>query len=158
MTRRMCVIAALTLPLAVATLVTMLIAAGELAGAAPFARLVPRNSAEAAGMGYAADVIRLLESGEDPTRVQPLRPEVISSSVTRATTVEAAVWSRQLELVQVLEERGAITPAERPALACLADDLDADDVADYLWPAGVDGCEPGAAVEAVEARSPAHGN
>ena len=153
MSRRLCVIAALALPLTIGTVVTAFIAAAEQTGAAPFARIVPRNSAEAAGMGYAADVIRLLESGEDPTRIQPVRPQVISSSVLHATTAEAAVWSRQLELVQVLDARGAITPAERPALACLAADLRIEDVVEYLAPGGVQGCVPGKAVEAMQARS-----
>ncbi|HEY6362010.1 MAG TPA: hypothetical protein VIX63_12935, partial [Vicinamibacterales bacterium] len=123
-------------------------------GVSPFSGLGPVNSAEAAGMASAVHVIRFLRMGEDPNRVYPLRPEIISSSVLRATTLEAAVWSRQPALIQLLDREGAIVGADRRrALACLAADLGVEDVADYLAPEDTAFCEPGKAFEAVLART-----
>ena len=144
---------ALLIPICGATAVVLAVAVGERAGAAPFAGVTPRNSAEAAGLARAADVIRFLRSGEDPRRVYPVRPEVISSAVVRATTLEATIWSRQLELVRVVDGLAPFDRDERAALACLAADLDVDDVVEYLAPEGAEYCEPGKALERVMARS-----
>jgi hypothetical protein len=141
------------LPLLAGSAVMATVALGERAGAAPFAGLTPRNSAEAAGMGAAAEVLRFL-AHEDPRAVQPVRPEVISSSVLRATTLEAAVWSRQLELIQLLERAHPWASAgERQAIACLASDLDVEDVAEYLAPGGTSSCAKGEALDRVLART-----
>ena len=144
---------ALLVPLCAATAGIMLVTAGERAGLAPFAGLEPRNSAEAAGLAHAGDVLRFLRKGEDPRQVYTVRPEIISSAVLRATTLEAAMWSRQLELVQLLDRLGAFDQRERAALACLAADLKVDDIVEYLAPGGIEHCEPGEALERVFARS-----
>ena len=144
---------ALLVPLCAATAGTWLVTAGERMGAAPFAGVAPRNSAEAAGLANAGDLLRFLRNGEDPRRVYAVRPEIISSAVRRATTLEAAMWSRQLELVQLLDRHWAFDPDERAALACLAADLRIDDIVDYLAPGGTGHCEPGKALERVLARS-----
>jgi hypothetical protein len=144
---------ALLAPLCAATATVMLVALAERAGASPFAGIVPRNSAEAAGWGRAGDMLRYLRHGEDPRQIQAVRPEIISSAVPRATTLEASLWSRQLELVQLLDRAVAFDDAERAELACLAADLEIDDVVEYLAPGGVGHCEPGKALERVIARS-----
>ena len=144
---------ALLVPLCIAAAGTVLVTVGELLGAAPFAGLAPRNSAEAAGLASAGDVLRFLRMGEDPRRVYAVRPEVLSSAVRRATTLEAAMWSRQLELVQLLDRQAAFDLGERAALACLAVDLKIDDIVVYLAPEGTGHCEPGKALERVIARS-----
>ena len=143
----------LLVPLSIATAGLVLVATGERAGAAPFAGVVPQNSAEAAGLASAGEVLRFLRMGEDPRRVYPVRPEIISSAVLRVTTLEAAMWSRQVELVELLDRQSAFDTGERAALACLAVDLDLDDVAAYLAPDGTGQCEPGQAIERVLARS-----
>src|SRR5262245_1862843 len=94
--------AALALPLAVAAALMVWVSVGETFGAAPWSGLIPRNGAEAAGMGSAGDVLRFLRAGEDPHAVYDVRPEVISSAVRKTTILEAAMWSRELELVQLL--------------------------------------------------------
>jgi hypothetical protein len=115
---------------------------------------MPRNSAEAAAMGSAHEVLRFLRRGDDPRQVQTLSPAIISSSVQRATTIEAAVWAREPAMIHLLDREGAIPQgAERTALACLAVDLDLGDVAAYLAPGGVGACMPGEAVERVMART-----
>ena len=145
---------ALAAPLAMAAAMLVVIAIGERVGATPFGGLVPANSAEAAGMGSAAHVLRFLRMGEDPNREYPVRSEIISSAVLRTTTLEAAMWSRQVELVELLDREGAIVGQEqRRALACLAADLRADDIVEYLAPEGVAFCEQGKAFERVLART-----
>jgi hypothetical protein len=145
---------ALVAPIAAATVGILSVVAGERHGASPFAGLVPRNSAEAAGLGRAAELLRFLRDGQDPHAVYPVRSEILSSAILRATTVEAAMWSRQLELIKLLEREGAIDGhEEREALACLAADLEIDDVVEHLAPEGVSGCEPGQAIARVAART-----
>jgi hypothetical protein len=141
-------------PVCVATVGIVWVAAGERAGAAPFAGLVPRNSAEAAALGRAGDLLRFLRRGEDPHDVYAVRPEVMSSAILRATTLEAAMWSRQIEMIQLLDREGDIdTDHERSTLACLAADLKIEDVVEYLAPGGIGDCEPGRALERVVART-----
>lgn len=148
---------ALLVPLCAATAGIVLVTVGERVGSAPFAGLISHNSAEAAGLARAGDVLRFLRNGEDPRRVYAVRPEVMSSAVRRATTLEAAMWSRQLELVQLLvqllDRQDPLDLSERAALACLAADLRVDDIVEYLAPDGTGHCEPGTALERVHARS-----
>jgi hypothetical protein len=155
MTRHLLVAArvAVAAPLCAATATMLLIAVGERAGASPLAGLVTRNSAEAAAWGRAGEMLRFLRSGEDPRQVHDLRPEIVSSAVGRATTLEASIWSRQLELVQLLDQAAAFDQAERASLACLAADLDIEDVVEYLAPGGTSRCEAGQALDRVMARS-----
>jgi hypothetical protein len=144
---------ALSLPIVAATAGILTVAAGERGGMAPFAGLVPRNSAEAAGLGRAAELLRFLKAGEDPHAVYPVRPEILSSAILRATTVEAAMWSRQVEMIRLLERESVIGgDEERHALACLAADLGIDDVVEHLSPGGAS-CEPGQALAHVTART-----
>lgn len=149
---------ALLVPLGIAAAGVVLVAAGERAGLTPFGGLMPRNSAEAAGIGSAAQVLRLLRMGDDLHRVHPVDPAVISSAVLWATTLEAAVWSRQVELFQALDREGVIRAADRLEVACLAADLRVEDVVEYLAPDGAEHCEPGKAFERVLARTTAQGS
>jgi len=120
-------------PVVVATLMIVAFSGLELLGRTPFAVGPFRNVAEAAGLGAASDVLRMLGNGEDPNRVMPVRGEIISSSVKQATALEAAIWSRRLELLELLDRRGAIVDMQsRRHLACLASDLSALDIAEYL--------------------------
>ncbi len=146
-------------PLCVAMSGITWVAVGERAGAAPFGGLVPQNSAEAAALGSASELLRFLRRGEDPRRVYDVRTEVISSAIERATTLEAAMWSRQLEMIQLLDRGGAIPAGvERSALACLAADLQIEEVVEYLAPAGIRDCEFGVAIGRVAARTSGDGD
>ena len=80
----------------------------------------PINIAEAAAQGSAAEVVRRVRQGEDPRGIRALRPESISSSVLRASALEAAVWSREVELVELLDRLGAFQGNERERIGCLA--------------------------------------
>lgn len=148
------VIMALVAPPAVVIVCVALVGIAERSGTTIFGALPPANLAEAAATGRGDDVVRRIDVGEDHQRVYDLRPEVISSAVVRATPVEAAMWSRQLLMVQLLDRAGAIADDEqRRTLACLAADLELEDIVEYLSPAAAPACVPQAARDAVLARS-----
>jgi hypothetical protein len=114
----------------------------------------PLNIAEAAGFANAADVVRRLRMGEDPGRVYPLRAHVVSSSVRRATALEAALFTRRIELVRLFDQEGvAIEPETRAALSCLAADLELEVIANYLSKNSSVNCEKNAALERLTART-----
>jgi hypothetical protein len=117
---------------------------------------VPLNIAEAAGLENASEVVRRMRLGEDPVRVLPVRPHVISSSVPLASAIEAAVWSRQVELLELFDREGAaIDERSRAELACLAADISADDLWEYLTMDRAVTCEKDAALKRIQARAKA---
>ena len=144
---------ALLVPLVAATVLLLYTAIGERGGGTPFSDGGPRNSAEAAALGDSATMLRLLQDGDPPERVHSVRPEIISSSVRRATTLEAAMSSRRVEMIRLLDREGAFAdPATRHELTCLAADLELTDVVEYLAPEGPS-CTSGEAVARVLART-----
>jgi hypothetical protein len=147
--------AVLAVPPALALVCGLGVAAAERGGARLFAGPSPANLAEAAASGRADDVVRRLRAGEDAFRVYDLRPDVISSSVLRATPAEAAMWSRQLLMIHLLDREGALgdDAARRRELACLASDLELEDVVEYLSPGMPPGCTPQQARDRVVART-----
>ena len=126
---------------------------GESSGWTPFAEDdPPRNSAEAAAVGDAASVLRFIRLGDGPLDVQPVRAHLLP--VPYVTTLQAAVWSRRLDLIQILDAEGAIASADtRSELACLALDLGAPDIALYLTES-LRHCQPGAELIAGESLVP----
>jgi hypothetical protein len=149
------VILALLVPPALAILCVLAIAAAETATVPLFTGVPPANLAEAAAAGRGDDVARRLHLGEDLHRIYRLRPEASYSPVLRATPVEAAMWSGQLLMVQLLDREGAIADgAHRQELACLAADLEVDEeIVAYLSPDGPPRCVPQQARERVLARA-----
>jgi hypothetical protein len=149
------------LVLGLAALPPVLAAAGvvwfslaEIAGRTPFSSGPPANIAEAAGLGSGAEVLRLLREGQNPHVVLPLGPDVISTTVTRASAVEAAVWSRRFQLIELLDREGVLAnPAERHMLLCLARDVGVDEIVAYLAKKDAAPCEAGRTLAAVQARS-----
>lgn len=140
-------------PAVAVTLAVIVFSGLEISGRTPFALGPPRNIAEAAAMGAPSEVMRLL-IGEDPNRVWPVRSEIISSTVTRVTGLEAAVWSRRRELIEMLDRRGVIVDAEtQQHLICLASDIGALDLVEYLSRGRPSDCLRGRAVEVVLERS-----
>jgi hypothetical protein len=124
-----------TLP-AVCTVVPALIAVGfcgAICGAAIFGSTPafwqggPLTLAEAAALRDQSEVARLIESGLDPNREYPLRPDVLS--VSRATPLEAAVAARRPEIVGLLRLEGAtVDESGWRRLHCLAVDIGEVDV------------------------------
>ena len=146
---------ALALPICVVVLYLSAIAAVERAGSTFLAGRAPANIAEAAATARADLVVRFLRDGQDPLRVYPVHPDVISSTIRHVTALEAAVWSHQLPLMQVLEREGAIQDAaQRREIACLAADLEISEMVDYLSPGGPPDCVSREAYARVQARTP----
>jgi hypothetical protein len=142
-----------SLPAVLATVAALVFAARELTGTTPLSLGPMRNVAEAAGGGQVSEVLRFLRAGEDPARFWPVRPEIISDTVTRPTGLEAALWGGQ-GLVELLDRGGYIRRADtRAHLACLAKDTGRDEIAALLMPDGAPACEPGAALASVRRRS-----
>jgi len=147
--------AALLAPLGLVMLCLVTVAAVEGAGGTAFGAMPPRNLAEAAAIGRADDVVRRLRLGEDRDRVYDLRPEAISSAVLKATPIEAAMWSRQRQMIVLLDHEGAIRSAEqRRELACLAADLELGDIVEYLSTDAALQCRSGEIRDRVLARTP----
>jgi hypothetical protein len=153
--KRGALVALVSIPPLLAIVVLMFLVAAEHVDA----RVVgdrPQNVAEAAATGNAAEVIRMIRAGEDPRRVYPLRARIVSSSLRQATALEAAMWSRTLPMVRLLEDQGFIAdPAVRHDLMCLAGDLELPDIAQYLSVAGEAACVKGDAYAHVVARTAA---
>jgi hypothetical protein len=148
---------ALAVPPCLALLCALGVGIAERSGGTLFAAPAPANLAEAAGAARADLVVRFLGRGQNPSDVYPIHRDVISSAVLRATALEAAIWSRQLEMIELFDRAGAIPPGSsaRRALACLAADLNVDDVVEYLADAGAAPCVPEQALNAVMARTTA---
>jgi hypothetical protein len=151
---RVLILAVLVVPVVLATATMLGVAAIERLRPDAFPDGRPFNSAEAAAMGNAAEVIRFLRSGDTAMRVYPVRPEIISSSVQYATLLEAAMWARGLEMIRLIDAEGAIVGDDtRRDLACLASDLDLPDIAEYLGAGAPLSCEAGRALARVVART-----
>jgi hypothetical protein len=142
-----------TLPLVIVTAGILLFSVGEVAGRTPFSHGPARNVAEAAGMGNASEVLRFLWLGGDPNQITDVRPHIISSQIVRVTALEAAVWSRRVQLLELLDRQGAIIGEHtRAHLACLASDINAADIVEYFV-ASKPACTPNVTVDAIIARS-----
>src|SRR5215212_7251973 len=142
-------------PVVLTTLAVIAFSGQELRGESPFSYGPMRNIAEAAAMGHASEVLRLLAAGQDPNRVWPVRRDIISSTITEVTALEAAVWSRRVQLVELLDRQGVIDDQSRHHLACLANDLEnpVEDIIRYLAAEGPLNCPHGQAIAAVLERS-----
>ena len=148
--------AAVTIPVCLGTIALAVFSALDAVGYTPFTDGPPLNVVEAAANGNAAEVLRRLSIGEDLRRAQPVRPDVISSSVRFATPLEAAVWSRQGALLKLLDAYGGIADAgARRHLVCLALDIESEEAAEALGGAGEAACAPGEALRTVTSRDAA---
>jgi hypothetical protein len=88
--------------------------------------------AEAARAGDTATVFRMLTAGSDPNLSEPVALEGRSEPAV-LTPLEAAVESRQVEVVQLLMKMGALaSESDRQRLACLAIAVDAPEVGAYM--------------------------
>src|SRR5262245_53136679 len=145
---------AAALPAGVAACAVVVFAATELSGRTLFSYGPERNMAEAAALGRMSEVVRRLDAGEDPARIVTVRPHVISSSITRVSALEAAVWHRSAALMRLLDRSGAIhDPDTRQHLACLARDLDVEEIARVLADDASTSCAPRQTVTAIVERS-----
>jgi hypothetical protein len=147
------VLVAAAAPACLATLAMIVFALFEISGRTLSSEGPLRNLAEAAAMGSVSEVVRFLQAGEDPNRLVDVRPFAISSAIHRVTGLEAAVWHRSAQLMQLLDRTGAIGDGEtRRRLTCLAADLRVDEIVEYLSPNGASWCVPGQMVAEIEKR------
>jgi hypothetical protein len=141
-------------PALVALTLVAAFAASDLMGWTPLSYQLPSNVAEAAALGLGSEVRRFVAAGQDPRLVYAVRPDAISTAVTRATALEAAVWSRSERLIRMLDRMGSIDAPTRQHMACLADDIRAPDIKTSLTGSGVPTCVPGAAFALVQNHRP----
>lgn len=154
-TRRALILWLAALPPAVATAGIVMFSLSEFAGQTPLSIGPPVNVAEAAGLASGADVLRLLRAGHDPQEIVAIRPEIISSTVTRASAFEAAVWGRSAQLIELLDREGALAdPGQRHHVLCLARDVGVDEIIEYLAKTDSAACDDGRTLAAVLARTP----
>jgi hypothetical protein len=141
-------------PVCLATLAVTVFVVFELFGRTLSSEGPLRNLAEAAAMGSVSEVVRFLQAGEDPNTLVEVRPFAISSAIHRVTGLEAAVWHRSAQLIELLDRTGAIgTGDTRRRLTCLAADLRVEEIVKYLAPDGASWCVPGQVIAEIEARS-----
>jgi hypothetical protein len=99
--------------------------------------------AEAVATHDEAEIVRLIGFGEDPNGATSVRAGLLGARPARVTPLEAAVWSRDAEMLTLLLRNGAIvSDSELRALRCLNDKEHDDKVravleqlADTPWPA-----------------------
>jgi hypothetical protein len=147
-------VAVLTAPVLATACLVLSVQAAEWGGRDWWSDTRPANAAEAAALGRAADLVRLLGRGDHPEQISPLRAGLIRESPAWLSAIEAAMWSDGAAMIRLLEREGAVlTDARRRQLACLASDLGETETASYLMAPGLLACEPGQALAAVKTRS-----
>ena len=103
------------------------------------------NASEAVAAGNYAELVRLLESGEDPNRGSTVRPPLLAGQPVVATPIEAAVRGRNAAMARLLLTHGAVvTPSMAAKLKCLNaeyPDRDVRAILDELDPGEEPVCE-----------------
>jgi hypothetical protein len=148
--------AIVAVPVALATIAVLVFSVLDSRGEPPLSDGPARNVAEAAALGQASEVLRFLRAGQDPHRVWPVRRDIVSSTITQVTALEAAVWSRRVELIELLDREGAIGDrGSRRHMGCLASDLPSavEEIVEYLSKDAPLDCPRGEALAAVVERS-----
>ena len=128
-------------PPAVLACVEIVMLVLSLAGDHPRWRAEDVNMSEAAAIRDFAEVARLVERGESPSMVRPVRAGMSDGTSSTLTPLEAATIAEREEIAAYLIERGARPAAgEWLRLRCHAENSGLDDLAEVLdtaRPAGV---------------------
>lgn len=147
-------VVALAAPVVATAAFVLAVEAAEWSGRDWWAGTRPRNAAEAAASGRAADLVRHLRRGNHPEQVFAVRGASLQAAPAWISAVEGAMWLNNPALVRLLEREGAVLGDDRRRqLACLARDLGNNATAGYLRPSGDASCVPGRALAAVQART-----
>ena len=118
----------MALPGAFLIVATALMLIGVLFGVDPLWRVEPLTLAEAAALRDNGEVVRLIETGEDPNRAGTVRAEFLRNDPLTITPLEAAVGSDRVDIMEVLLEHGArLDPATWNHLMCFATAIEADE-------------------------------
>jgi hypothetical protein len=144
----------LILPYLAVTLAAVVMIVGERLELRPMLAGRPRNPAEAAVRIDAADLKRFQLAGIDASRLYEIRPGLSDDRVLQATPMEAAVLSRQIKLLKLVETGTPPPDAETlRRLECLAEDLRAHDIVEYLTHGSpAPSCEDGATIALLRKR------
>jgi hypothetical protein len=120
--------------LAAASMVALTMAAF---GRYPMWRHEPVNLAEAAGTRDEAEVVRLIEQGQDPNASYAVRPLFVFERSANLTPFEAAVINGDARIAAYLLAKGAtVEAASWAALRCFAGDSAVARVLEDNRPAG----------------------
>ena len=142
-------VAAVT-PLLVVFLGSAWAVVGWLAGTSPLWPDPHMTLSEAAGLGNAGEVVRLITlERKDPNSAWPVREGILGAAQDE-TPLEAAVAGRRHDVIPVLLRYGVVVPehgAARTRLICRAVDARAPDIVEMLVNMGDrsdprDGCPP----------------
>jgi hypothetical protein len=132
-------IVAAVAPLLLTFLASAWTVVGWAAGTSPFWPDPQLTLSEAAGLGNAGEVVRLItQEGKDPNRSWPVRVSILGSAHP-ITPLEAALAGRRVALIPVLLRHGAVVPASgaaRARLRCLADGAGDPSVVEMLMITG----------------------
>jgi hypothetical protein len=125
---------ALVVPLLVPMGLAAYVAGGWVSGQSPFWTAPDLSLSEAVIVRDAAESLRLIRAGRDPSRAWPVRADLSETGHDDVMTpLAAAVAVRRVEIVHLLLEHGAaLSTAERLALIDRAQRVGGVDVADYL--------------------------
>lgn len=100
------------------------------------------NLSEAVAVRDGAEMMRLLERGDDPNTRRLVREGLLEGRAVEATPLEAAISIRRSELIGLLYANGAAPDAASwQRLVCYAEQQNFDDVAEVLMahrPSGVE--------------------
>ena len=103
----------------------------------PMWRQPEMNLSEAAAARDLGEIVRLIEASEDPDAARDVRPGFLAETAIRATPLEAAVASKDVESVRILLMNGAtMTAGVWHHLRCNAEDDEMREFLDRRRPAG----------------------
>jgi hypothetical protein len=89
--------------------------------------------AEAVGLRDQGEVVRLIASGADPNRRYAVRNVFRDDETLAMSPLEAAVITREVYMMELVEDYGGIIDARNAAvLQCLAHALDVEDVRQFI--------------------------
>jgi len=95
------------------------------------------NLSEAAAARDLGEIVRLIGASEDPDAARDVRPGFVAATAVRATPLEAAVASKDVESVRILLMNGAtMTDGVWQHLRCSAADDEMREFLDRRRPAG----------------------
>ena len=124
---------AIALPGTILIVATAVMLAALPFGIDPLWRVEPLTLAEAAALRDNGEVVRLIQSGENPNTPGTVRAELLRNDAQVVTPLEAAVGIDRPDMVETLLENGAVLDAATwTHLMCFAYSIEADEAIEFL--------------------------